>query len=165
MKQLLDIISSLCVEHSLWSQHAICLYLSILRERTRGFKPYTDEKRDTRLPSNFPKFTHLAEPELKCKPSDTKSPDKRQWSCVCRRGVLERQGGRMSGTMVELYLHSVLGAVPSPITSLSKWLERGTLNRQEGFVETEGCMLLLEKQMHRTPYNTAVGLYANSHFL
>lgn len=45
-----------------------------------------------------------------------------------------------------------------PITNLSKWQERGTLNRQEGFVQTEGCMVLLEKQMPRTLYNTAVGL-------
>lgn len=124
----------------------------------RGFKPYTDEKRDTRLPSNLPKFTHLIEPELQCKLSDTKSPDKRQRCCVCRRGVPERQDRRTSGAMVELYLRTILGAVPSPITNLSKWLERGTLNRQEGFVQTEGCMVLLEKQMPRTLYNTAVGL-------
>lgn len=92
-KQLLDIILSLCVEHLLWSQHAICLYLEILRERTRGFKPCIDEKRDTRLPSNFPKFTHLVEPELRRKLSDNKSPDKRQRCCVCRGVCLRGRAG------------------------------------------------------------------------
>lgn len=56
----------------------------------RGSKPYTDENMETSLPSNFPKFSHLGEPGLKCKLTDTKSSDKRQSCCVCRRGVNER---------------------------------------------------------------------------